>query len=160
MNFAVSLLQLLPGQIAVYTRFLDLLRVEQAVLAHAQPDALENCTAERGRLIVALEAQDVAMRALFTNAKIAFSSQAVKQASATLVEPQRSQLAECWQQLLGLVDACKKHNDINGKIVDTRHQHTRRALGILMGQTTPAGTTYAADGHVQPGTASATLATA
>lgn len=160
MNFVVSLLQLLPRQITVYTRFLDLLHEERSALAHTQPDALENCTAERARLVTALEAQDLELRALFENAKINFSSRAVKQFIATLAEPQRSQLARVWHQLLSIAAECKQHNAINSKIVDTRRQHTDRVLRILMGQTTLAGTTYAADGHVQSGTASATLATA
>lgn len=160
MNFAEPLLQLLPRQIAVYTRFLAFLREEQIALVQVQPTALENCTAERARLLTALEAHDQEMRTLFMQAQIPFSAQAVTQLFMTRAEPQRSQLARLWQQLLALAAECKKHNDINSKIVDTRYQQTGRMLRILMGQTTLSGTTYAADGHVQPGAASATLATA
>lgn len=160
MNFAVSLLQLLPRQIAVYTRFLSLLREEQAALTQINLEALEKFTAERERLVAALEAQDLDLRTLFTNAKITFSSRAVKQVATTLAEPQRSQLARAWQQLLSIAAECKKQNSINSKIVDTRYQHTDRLLRILMGQTNVTGTTYAADGRVQSGAASITLATA
>lgn len=160
MNFALSLLELLPRQIAMYQRFLDLLHKEQAALAQTQSGALENCTAERVGLILSLEAQDQEMRTLFTNAKTTFSSGAVKQLFNSIAEPQRSQLAKLWHQLLDIAADCKKHNAINSKIVDTRFQYTERVLRILMGQTTLAGTTYAADGRVQPGTTSATLATA
>jgi len=160
MNFSASLLQLLQRQIAVYTRFLDLLHEEQAALGHVQPDALEKLTAERARLVAALEAQEQEMRALFANAKIIFSARAVKQLFTTLAEPQRSQLAKLWRQLLAIAADCKQQNAVNSKIVDTRRQQTDRVLRILMGQTTLAGSTYAADGRVQPGTASASLATA
>lgn len=159
MNFALSLLHLLSRQLPVYTRFLALLREEQATLAQAQPEALENCTAERGRLVATLEAQDQELRTLFANAKITFSAHAVTQLLTTLAEPQRSQLTQQWQQVLSLVGACNRQNAINSKIVDTRRKHTERVLRILMGQTTLAGSTYAADGRVQPGATSAELAT-
>ena len=160
MNFAASLLQLLPRQIGVYTQFLALLREEQATLAHAQPERLETCIAERAHLVTTLEAQDLEMRTVFASGKITFSTRGVKDQVATLAEPQRSQLARLWQQLLAIAAECKKQNEINSKIVDTRRQQTDRMLRILTGQATRAGTTYAADGRVQPGTASATLATA
>lgn len=159
MNFAGPLLQLLPRQIAAYTRFLDLLHTEQTALAQTDPALLENCTAERARLTSLLEAQDLEMRTLFNHAQITFSPQAAAQLFSTLAEPQRTQLLGLWQQVLALAAECKKHNDINRKIVDTRSQQTGRLLRILMGQTTFTGTTYAADGRVQPGSASATLAT-
>lgn len=160
MNLAVSLLQTLPCQTAVYTRFLDLLHAERAALAQAQPAALENCTAERMQLMTELEVLDLELRTLFENAKLTFSARAVKQFIATVAEPQRSQLARSWHQLLSIAAECKQHNAINSKIVDTRRQHTDRVLRILMGQITPTTTTYAADGRVQPTAASATLATA
>lgn len=160
MNFAVPLLQLLPRLIAVYTRFLDLLNEEQAALAHAQPGALEKCMAERANLVAALEAHDLELRTLFASAKITVSSHAVKQLFGILAEPQRSQLAKLWHQLLTIAAACKKQNVVNSKIVDTRLRHAGHVLRILTGQATRAGTTYAADGRVQPGAASVTLATA
>ena len=160
MNFAASLLQLLPRQLDAYTRFLELLHTEQTALAQPRPDALENCTAARLSLVITLEEQDRELRRLFIGAKINFSSHAVQQWCAGLAEPQHSQLAQLWQQLLAVVAACQKQNDINSKIVDTRRQYTARVLRILTGQIPLAGTTYAADGRVQPGSASATLATA
>ena len=160
MNFAVSLLQILQRQIDVYTRFLELLHEEQAALEQVQPGALEKCTTERVRLTAQLEALELEIRTLFANAKTAFSARAVKQLYATLAEPQRSQLARLWQQLQALVTDCNKHNAINSIIVDTRRQQTERVLRILMGQTQPTESTYAADGRVQAGTASAPLATA
>lgn len=160
MNLAASLLQLLPRLIAVYTRFLDLLHEEQAAFSQTRPDALEKCTSERVRLAGVLEAHDQELRALFANEKLHVSSRAVKQLINSLAEPQRSQLAKLWHQLLELAAECKKHNAINSKIIDTRRVQTDRVLRILMGQTAPAGSTYAADGRVQPGTASVTLATA
>jgi flagellar biosynthesis/type III secretory pathway chaperone len=160
MNFAASLLQLLPRQIGAYTQFLDLLRQEQAALAHAQPEVLENCLATRAGLVTTLEAQDLELRTLFANANIAFSTRGVKALFATFLAPQSSQLEKLWQRLLTLAAECKKQNEINSKIIDTRRQHTDRVLRILTGQTTLAGTTYAADGRVQSGTASAALATA
>jgi len=159
MNFTASLLLLLQRQIAVYTRFLNLLQEERTALGQVQPDALEKLTAERARLTAALEALDQELRGLFTNAKIVFSGRAVKQLFTTLAEPQRSQLAKLWHQLLASAAECQKQNAVNSKIVDTRRQQTDRVLRILMGQTTLAASTYAADGRVQPGTASATLAT-
>lgn len=160
MNLVISLLQLLPRQTVVYTRFLDLLHVERAALAHTQPAALESCTAERMQLMTELEAHDLELRTLFGSAKITFSSHAMKQFIATVAEPQRSQLARSWHQLLSIAAECKQHNAINSKIVDTRRQHTDRVLRILMGQITPTATIYASDGRVQPTAASATLATA
>ena len=160
MNFATSLLQLLSRQLDAYTRFLELLHTEQTALEQPQADALENCTVARLGLVITLEEQDREIRTLLISAKINFSSRAVQQWCAGLAEPQRSQLAQLWQQLLIVVAECQKQNDINSKIVDTRRQYTARVLRILTGQTPLAGTTYTADGRVQPGTASATLATA
>ena len=160
MNFATSLLELIPHQIAVYTRFLNLLHEEQGALTQSQSVQLETCTAERTNLVLALEKYDVEMRTLFISAKITFSSKGMRQFLNSIAEPHRSALERQWQQLLDIATECKKQNAVNSKIVDTRRQHTERVLRILMGQGTLTGTTYAADGRVQSATTPATLATA
>lgn len=160
MNFAVPLLQLLPRLISVYTRFLRLLEEERTALTQSQPGILEKCTLERANLVAALEAHDLELRTIFASAKIIVSSHAMKQLTNTLPEPQRSQLVKLWDKLLSIAAACKKQNAVNAKIVNTRRQYTSHVLRILTGKTTVAGVTYAADGRVQPGTASITLATA
>lgn len=126
--------------IVVAEKLLQVLGEEREVLAGIDHDALNPVFARKSDLATQLSELDQERAA-----------QAEENGAATQTEHPH------WAHYCTLLEQCRDANAINGRLVQDRQRHVRRALGILRGQSDTDPELYSQRGASVPGAQSQDL---
>jgi flagellar biosynthesis/type III secretory pathway chaperone len=126
--------------VAVAQQLLDLLKEERKLLAGVDHDALTPVFARKSELATQLSELDQERAAQEETLGIETSTE-----------------HSHWALYCTLLEHCREANAINGRLVQDRQRHVRRALGILRGQTDSDPEIYSQRGSTLPGARSQDL---
>jgi len=148
-----SLLQLIEDDIAPTRELLTLLQNEAVALHGRDMVVLENILARKQSLIVLLEQQGRRRNHLLNSLGLSADRAGVQAVAA------QSSLGEVLLQqldvLTGLMEACQKINETNGRVIQMQQQATATQVRILMGGESPS--LYNSRGTTAPLTGPRTL---
>ncbi len=126
--------------------FVALLKVEQTTLIDGNADALSALIDKKSALATRLTAQAQGRETALASARLPTGREGMEAWLAA--SPHDTTSRRNWQELLPLAGEARRLNELNGKLIGTRMQHTQQALAALMGATQHA-MTYGPDGHTQ-----------
>jgi len=139
----LSLAQIIEQSVDVASKLFDTLEQERTVLAGAQHEALEPVFSRKSDLaghLTQLDRRRAAWVAKHGDAAVS-------------AHP-------LWERYCYVLERCREANAINGRLVQDRQRHVRRALGILRGQVDDEAELYSQRGAAVPGAQSQTLGSA
>jgi flagella synthesis protein FlgN len=139
------MLSALAAEVAVLSRFVELLRREQASLASGIMDPLPAFTAEKARIVIELQQTGARRTAMLRAAGLDPDSAGMSAWLGKQPADLRPALQRGWRAFLALVAESRQLNDTNGVIVRARLKHNQQALAVLAGAAGTAGL-YGADG--------------
>jgi len=135
---AAALTQHLQQDIQACETLLQLLEQERTALSERDLESMEAIIEKKATCLSLLE-QSAKNRTAWSQQFVtsdAQDQQAVSEAWQTLLQQtNQQQLVDQWQQLKTLQSACKKANEVNGKILARNQKTFGRLLEIVRGQT-------------------------
>lgn len=113
-------------------KLLILMEDERRALKERDTTALERIIRDKSANLLALE-QTAKQRSTWLDADSADA--ALEQAWLQYIGALDSQLGQQWLQFKSLLDDCRTHNEINGKMLARSQQVVKRLVGMVRGQT-------------------------
>lgn len=139
---AEALSQIIEQHISSVTELLEILKQERQALISSQPEALEQVSAAKLKLVNTFKLLNDNLNRSLGNEKI---ESLLARIGGGLNLQQR------WKQLLALTSECQKNNLSNGALIEERQSHVRNAIKCLFGQEAGAGVYgRAGDTHFSP----------
>lgn len=155
-NWQKQLHRVITDEIEAASELREALGSEHHALAQ-DPEAIEHAAAEKQHQLERLEALEAERIALLASA--GYGSEPDPMSACLAVCDQNALLRRAWDELLGLIEECRRTNLRNGMIVGAARQAVGQALAVLHGEEPDPGT-YGASGHTAGVKLSRTLAKA
>jgi flagellar biosynthesis/type III secretory pathway chaperone len=119
---------LLDREIEVARLLAAALGAERLALTGSSPQAVEQQTAEKLRLLAAIEKLEEERRALCAAAEQELPGSRVARGTGIAAS-----VAERWGKLMELMAGCRSSNDVNGYIINLRQGQIQQLIGIVRG---------------------------
>lgn len=126
----LAMRQTIEGEVALLTRFVELLQREQASLAQGVAEDLPQLADQKNDLVIQLNHLS-AQRAAFLEVRGLTADRAG--IDAWCAQAQDPEATAAWQQVLQLATEARELNRVNGELIQTRMQFTAKALEALGG---------------------------
>ncbi|MBJ9975467.1 flagellar protein FlgN [Pseudomonas sp. S75] len=130
-----TLLQLIEDDIAPTQELLELLQKETVALHGRDMQTLEAILARKQSLIVLLEQQGMRRNHLLQQLGLSADRAGVQAVAAQSVNGEI--ILQQLDVLTGLMDACQKVNQTNGRVIQVQQHATANQIRILMGGDSP-----------------------
>lgn len=154
---APAVQQLISQDIQTSGALLKLLKEEHQVLQQRDHTRLGSLIGEKQVLMAQLE-QSAKQRSGWVN----FLVQRTRLSNEVcwdrlLQELDAVTLPPLWKEFQDLVEDCKKHNDLNGKMIARGQKTLQKLMGLMRGQTVEPSNLYTAKGSTQSQNSSHTV---
>ena len=154
---AQAVRQLIEQDIQTAKLLSDLLQQEHQILQQRDANQLNRIVAEKQHCMAKLE-QSAKQRGGWINFLVERTGLTPSECWNRLLEELKDpELKTLWSELQELLNDCKQHNDVNGKIITRGQKTLKQLLGILRGQSMETPKLYTASGDAHSHKASHTV---
>ena len=141
--------QLLNRDIGFAKKLLELLEQEHKALNSRSSEQLHQLLTEKQGLMAQFE-QSATQRSRWVGFLMERTGLSTEECwEKLLTELDSSSLPQLWQEFQKLINECKQHNEINGKMIARGQKTLKQLLTIMRGQSVEAPELYNASGSTQ-----------
>ena len=140
----LSLPALLDAETEVVRLFIDLLQQEQSALQAGDTDLLPAITDAKAPLTIRLNTLAIHRNQALATAGLPPDREGIETWLKRYPSPV---MAKAWEALHVMIAEARELNELNGKLIILRMQHTTQALNVLMVAQRQTGMLYGPDGH-------------